>query len=133
MRQEGALKIYKSSAGSGKTFTLVKEFLKLCLPDPDRFRHVAAITFTNAAATEMKDRIIKALKDLANDNSPIMNALLISEGVSPEHIANARVLLEKILYNFSWFSVGTIDGFFHKIIRSFNKELELPSDFEINT
>ena len=52
------LRIYKSSAGSGKTYTLVKEFLRIALKSPDKFRHILAITFTNKAANEMKERII---------------------------------------------------------------------------
>src|ERR1035437_2256752 len=64
--------IYKSSAGSGKTFTLVKEYLALALNDtsepPSAYRRILAVTFTNKAAAEMKDRIIKALKELSMDD-----------------------------------------------------------------
>jgi ATP-dependent helicase/nuclease subunit A len=125
------LKIYKSSAGSGKTFTLVKEYLKLCLPNPDRFRYILAITFTNAAAAEMKDRILKTLAELAAGRGQIVKNILLQEGLSQESINNAALLLENILYNYSRFNISTIDSFFQKIIRSFNKELGLPSDFEI--
>ena len=63
--------VYKSSAGSGKTFTLVKEYLALALTDtqfpPQAYKHILAITFTNKAAAEMKERISKALKELAED------------------------------------------------------------------
>ncbi|MBM3435869.1 MAG: hypothetical protein FJY07_06610, partial [Bacteroidetes bacterium] len=57
--------VYKSSAGSGKTYTLVREYLKLVLPDPTKFHRILAITFTNKAAAEMKERILRKLKDLA--------------------------------------------------------------------
>lgn len=75
------LKIYKSSAGSGKTFTLVKEYLRIALTDADvnKFKHILAITFTNKAANEMKERIVKALRQ-------------ISEGTS-----KTNVLLEQLL------------------------------------
>ena len=56
--------VYKSSAGSGKTSTLVKEYLKIVLDNPAKFRNILAITFTNKAAAEMKERIITALSDL---------------------------------------------------------------------
>ena len=64
--------VYRSSAGSGKTFTLVKEYLVLALsdagPSPQSYRHILAVTFTNKAAAEMKERIIRALKDLAEED-----------------------------------------------------------------
>ena len=70
--QEKNFTIYKSSAGSGKTFTLVKEYLALALNDPSEqpqaYRHILAVTFTNKAAAEMKERIIKALKELAEED-----------------------------------------------------------------
>ncbi len=63
-------KIYSSSAGSGKTYTLTKEYLKLALQhdNPNYFRHILAITFTNDAASEMKERILLALKGFVNEN-----------------------------------------------------------------
>ncbi|MFP4065053.1 MAG: UvrD-helicase domain-containing protein, partial [Bacteroidales bacterium] len=57
--------VYKSSAGSGKTYTLVREYLKIVLNDPGAVRHILAITFTNAAAAEMKERIIDGLGQIA--------------------------------------------------------------------
>ena len=67
-------KIYSSSAGSGKTYTLTKEYLKLALrPDAkdDYFRHILAVTFTNAAANEMKNRILNRLADIAGTKGPL--------------------------------------------------------------
>ena len=57
--------IYRSSAGSGKTFTLVKEYLKIVLRNPQDYQHILAITFTNKATEEMKDRILKDLQKMA--------------------------------------------------------------------
>ena len=69
--------VYKSSAGSGKTFTLVKEYLALALNDasnpPQAYKHILAITFTNKAAAEMKERIIRALKELAEDDYTLIS------------------------------------------------------------
>lgn len=60
------LKIYKSSAGSGKTYTLVREYLRLAFRDPQKsYRAILAITFTNKAAAEMKSRIIEALEGIS--------------------------------------------------------------------
>jgi ATP-dependent helicase/nuclease subunit A len=125
------LTVYKSSAGSGKTFTLVKEYLRLCLEDPDRFRKVVAITFTNAAAAEMKERILQKLKDLSTGADKEFEELLIADGISERAIANAPVLLKKILYDYGHFNIGTIDSFFHRILRAFSKELGLPVGFDI--
>jgi len=69
--------IYRSSAGSGKTFTLTKAFLKLVLLDPSRYSEILAITFTNKAKDEMKTRIVDELTDLANGvNSQMRLAIL---------------------------------------------------------
>lgn len=125
------LTLYKSSAGSGKTFTLVKEYLRLCLEDPDRFKKVVAITFTNAAAAEMKERILQRLKSLSSGTDFAFEEILRQDGVSEQAIRNAPVLLEKILYNYSHFNIGTIDSFFHRILRAFSKELGLPMGFDI--
>lgn len=125
------LSLYKSSAGSGKTFTLVKEYLKLCLPKPDKFRNIVAITFTNAASAEMKERIISKLEGLAEGKEDGLKKILIEEGITPEQINNARIVLENILHNYSQFTVSTIDSFFHKMLRAFSKELDLPLDFEL--
>jgi ATP-dependent helicase len=68
-----SLDVYKSSAGSGKTTTLVNEYLKIALKNPHSFRHILAITFTNKAANEMKERVISVLKELSSKdikNSP---------------------------------------------------------------
>jgi ATP-dependent exoDNAse (exonuclease V) beta subunit len=63
---KGSFQVYKSSAGSGKTYTLVKEYLKIVLPQPDKMRQILAITFTNAAAAEMKSRILEELGNLSS-------------------------------------------------------------------
>src|SRR5688500_2646295 len=104
---ETALKLYKSSAGSGKTFTLVKEYLKICLPQPEKFSRIAAITFTNAAAAEMKERIVSKLEQLANNADKTYAEMLLQEGLSQSHINNAPKLLELILYNYADFNIST--------------------------
>ena len=133
-------KIYSASAGSGKTFTLVKEYLKICLTSkaPKKFVEILAITFTNKAASEMKERIITSLKAFSNpkaaDKTDLeMREIIASEtGLSNgELTTRAQAIFENILHNYSQFSIGTIDKFTHRIIRTFAQDLDLPANFEI--
>ena len=131
--------VYKSSAGSGKTFTLVKEYLKLALADKNNlskaYRSVLAITFTNKAASEMKWRIIKALKEISTDTNTMLSDLVAKElNIEPSDLkARAEIVLTDILHNYSDFSIGTIDSFTHRIIRTFALDLKLPINFQIET
>lgn len=129
--------VYKSSAGSGKTFTLVKEYIKLLLTDqqmpPQKYKHILAVTFTNKAAAEMKDRVVKALKELSENKSGVLIDVLKEEIALDREIisARAKAALSSILHNYSDFAIGTIDSFVHKIVRSFAFDLNIPMDFEI--
>ena len=134
--------VYKSSAGSGKTFTLVKEYLKLALSDknypPQSYRHILAVTFTNKAAGEMKERIITALKELSQNNktaagTSTLKNILLEELKIDEVTLQKRALyiLQAILHNYSDFAVGTIDSFVHKIVRTFAFDLKIPMNFEV--
>lgn len=133
-------KIYSASAGSGKTFTLVKEYLKICLTSksPKKFVEILAVTFTNKAAAEMKDRIISSLKSFSNpkiaeQTNLEMRALIVSEtGLTIHELTvRAQAVFENILHNYSQFSIGTIDKFTHRIIRTFAQDLDLPQNFEV--
>lgn len=123
--------IYRSSAGSGKTYTLVKEYLKLVLSDPENFRSTLAVTFTNKAAAEMKTRIVESLVKLSRGEDKILEENLKSEGVKKNISLEAANVLQKTLHQYSYFSVSTIDSFFHKIIRSFARELKLQLGYDI--
>lgn len=132
--------VYRSSAGSGKTFTLVKEYLKIALADenesPLKFRKILAITFTNKAAQEMKDRVIRALKELSapaqTQISPLAQLLIAELGLDPFKLQQrAENLLRAILHNYSDFAISTIDSFTHRIVRSFAYDLGLPMNFEV--
>lgn len=137
--QQANFIVYKSSAGSGKTFTLVKEYLKLALADKHNltkaYRSVLAITFTNKAASEMKSRIIKALKEISSGTNSMLTGLVAAELAVPatDLKARAEVVLTDILHNYSDFSIGTIDSFTHRIIRTFALDLKLPVNFQIET
>lgn len=133
-------KIYSASAGSGKTFTLVKEYLKVCLQakSHQKFISILAITFTNKAAAEMKARIIKSLKAfskpaLAGQTELDMMRLIVEEtGITKKILQDrAQRIFEAILHNYSQLSIGTIDKFTHRIIRTFAQDLSLPANFEV--
>ena len=140
--------VYKASAGSGKTYTLVKEYLKLVLANPLKYRHILAVTFTNKAAYEMKSRVVaylKLLSDVADKNVPekekeqirAKNSALIQDLSKATKLnetelsARANVVLHKILHNYSDFAISTIDSFVQKIIRTFAYDLKLSQNFEV--
>jgi ATP-dependent helicase/nuclease subunit A len=133
--------VYKSSAGSGKTFTLVKDYLKIALNDseypPKKYRTILAITFTNKAASEMKSRILSALKSLSifpfNNKAETLAGLLMDELNIDEKTLSKRSeqLFNHILHNYGNFSINTIDSFTHSVIRSFSFDMNLPVNFNI--
>jgi ATP-dependent helicase/nuclease subunit A len=127
------LKVIRASAGSGKTYTLAGEYLRLLFTESDYFRHILAVTFTNKATNEMKSRIIGELDLLAgNKESKQMQALMTSTGLSEIQLrSKASVILKKLLHRYSDFSVSTIDSFFQRIIRSFTRELGLQGTYSI--
>ena len=126
---------YKSSAGSGKTYTLVKEFLKIVFQsdNPKRYRNILAITFTNKAANEMKERVIENLKILSESiDSELMESYSEDFGLE-KHIIKQKAgkVLQSVLHNYSDLKISTIDKFTYKIIRAFSKDLNLSTDFDI--
>jgi len=127
------LTIYRSSAGAGKTHTLVCEYLKLALDHPDRFAQILAVTFTNKATQEMKQRILAYLHDLARGTpTPVAEALLQAKGWDKVVLQDrAQAVLSNILHQYTRFSVSTIDSFFQKVVRGFAHELGLQSSFRI--
>jgi len=131
--------VYKSSAGSGKTYTLVREYLSLILKQPEKYRHILAITFTNKAANEMKERVLDQLRIITNwmpgkpvlENS-MMHQLSVELKMEPsELIKNAARAQELILHEYGNFSLGTIDSFMHRVVRTFAHDLQLPVNFEV--
>ncbi|GAB3893552.1 UvrD-helicase domain-containing protein [Spirosoma agri] len=140
-------KIYSSSAGSGKTYTLTKEYLKLALRPTEQdgyFRHILAVTFTNAAANEMKNRILERLSDIAGGKElPLLNELVTElygiHAATDESFAIAKADLRRkadavfktILHHYADFSVTTIDSFTQRVVMAFTDELGLPYSFEV--
>ncbi len=127
------LHIYRSSAGSGKTHTLVSAYLRLALAHPARFQEILAVTFTNQATKEMKQRILIYLHSLAQgSDSPVATELLATYGwEKPVLQKRAQALLSNILHHYDQFTVSTIDSFFQTIIRGFAKELGIQPGFSI--
>lgn len=125
----GVLNIYKASAGSGKTYTLTEQYIKMLLDarshGKDYFRRVLAVTFTNKATDEMKSRIVKKLYEVSAAGETVTVA---DVELKPER---ARELLTSILHNYSFFRITTIDKFFQQIIRSFVKEIGLSGNYSI--
>lgn len=133
------LRIYKASAGSGKTFTLTLEYFKIIFSVPTEYRNILAVTFTNKATEEMKSRIIKELHKLAEGHpSNYSEELKRYFGIPEETLRNkASVLRTMLLHDYGRIAVTTIDRFFQRILKSFTKELgifpgynvELDSEF----
>ena len=139
MNQNSPFTVYTASAGSGKTFALVKAYLErlFTTPHPEGFKHILAITFTNKAVAEMKTRIIEGLIELTqyeegDELSAMQHELCAS--LNTKAIAlkkKATNILERILHNYAAFSVETIDSFNHRLLRTFSKDLGLQSNFEV--
>ncbi len=135
MQQPSTFQVYNASAGSGKTFTLVKEYLKVLLNSDDifSFQKILAITFTNKAAGEMKERVLSNLEDFADGKENDLFNIIINEIEvdKPTIQLRSKKILDAILQNYSAFSITTIDSFTHKIIKSFAYDLGLPLSFEV--
>ena len=123
-----ALDLYTASAGSGKTHTLTREYLRLALSsdDPNTFRHIQAVTFTNKATAEMKERITQELYGLAKspEDSPFFAELSQALRLDGEQLQRrAQGVLHALLLDYTSFRVRTIDSFFQEVVRSFAYEL----------
>ena len=129
------LKIVKASAGSGKTFLLVLEYLKLILTTRANYRQVLAITFTNKATAEMKERILKQLWIFARgDSSEYLDLLMEQTGKQESFLRQkAKSVLEHILFDFNRFYVSTIDRFTQRILKSFYREMKINPGLLVET
>jgi len=134
----GTIKIVKASAGSGKTYLLSYEYVSRVIKDPDVYKNILAVTFTNKATEEMKHRIIKEINDLANgiDKDGRLPAFLEElkkeTGFSSSQIRERAIIARtRILHDYSRFSVMTIDKFFQRIIHAFFRELGIDNDVNL--
>jgi len=129
------LLIYKASAGSGKTHMLTQEYLKLAFQNAEKYKNILAVTFTNKAADEMKERIIKELNTIYEKGSESDHYLAISE-TFPNYTElqikqMAFQIRSNILHNYSLFSVSTIDSFVQKVVRSFSYEIGVHGGYKV--
>lgn len=129
------LKIYRASAGSGKTYTLTGEYIHLLIKNPSDYHKILAVTFTNKATAEMRTRILENLYNLSNKKNKNPDHLkdLIEKQKLTENQVRARsaLILRLLLHDYSRFSVSTIDSFFQSIVRSFAREMGLPIGFRL--
>lgn len=127
--------VYSASAGSGKTYTLTREYLQLALGSDYKFayKHILAVTFTNKATGEMKSRIIKELAQLKEGKETSIGKEISTQlSISPEILkSRSEHVLSSILHNYSSFSISTIDSFFQKIVRNFTREAGIQTGYKI--
>ncbi len=131
------IKILKASAGSGKTYNLALEYIRLLLVSerPDAYRHVLAVTFTNKATDEMKRRILQELYTLSvsPEGSRYFDSLVPSVVPSADELRRrASVQLSGILHDYSAFAVSTIDRFFQQTLRAFSREIGQFSPYQVH-
>jgi ATP-dependent exoDNAse (exonuclease V) beta subunit len=128
--------VYKASAGSGKTFTLAKEYIKLLILNPDDYKHILAVTFTNKATAEMKERILSQLYGIAKglkESDSYLKIICNELHISPEHVrTQADIALRKLTHDYSNLWVVTIDSFFQSVMRNMAKELDLGTRMNIS-
>lgn len=143
------LEIFKASAGSGKTHQLALRYISFLLgrrineqgdiqlytkSERKLHREILAITFTNKATEEMKERIVYELYCLSDVSrkSKLRDDLLKMTRVSSEQLAEAaNDALTSLLYDFGEMQISTIDAFFQKILRSFAYEADLGGNYEL--
>lgn len=130
------LTVYKASAGSGKTFTLATEYMTMVINNPMAYRNILAVTFTNKATEEMKQRILSQLygiaKGLKESNGYFEKVHEALPHLSEKQIRdNAACALKLLIHNYSYFRVETIDSFFQSVFRNLARELNLTANLRI--
>lgn len=129
------LLVYKASAGSGKTFTLAVEYIKLLILNPRAYRQILAVTFTNKATAEMKERILSQLYGIQisdKDSEAYLNRIKEETRKTEQEIREAAgITLGFMLHDYSRFRVETIDSFFQSVMRNLARELELSPNLNI--
>ena len=130
------LTVYKASAGSGKTFTLAREYMTLVIANPASYRTILAVTFTNKATEEMKMRILGKLYEIAHGlpeaNDYVNQIQQALPYLSSKQIQkNAESALHLLIHNYNYFRVMTIDTFFQSVLRNLARELDLTANLRI--
>ena len=129
------LTVYKASAGSGKTFTLATEYIKLVVENPQSYRNILAVTFTNKATEEMKMRILSQLYGIWKqlpDSEKYLQVICEKTGLDEAFVSErAGMALSNLLHNYNYFRVETIDTFFQRVLRNLARELDLTANLRI--
>lgn len=129
------LLVYKASAGSGKTFTLAVEYIKLLIQNPRAYQQILAVTFTNKATSEMKERILSQLYGIwqkDNDSKAYLDKICIELSLNEAQVSEAAgKALNYMIHDYSRFRVETIDSFFQSVMRNLARELELSPNLNI--
>ena len=129
------LTVYKASAGSGKTFTLATEYIRLLVENPQSYRNILAVTFTNKATEEMKMRILCQLYGIWKklpESDNYLNNIKQKTGLAPNVISErAGIALNNLTHNYNYFRVETIDTFFQSVLRNMARELDLTTNLRI--
>ena len=129
------LLVYKASAGSGKTFTLATEYIQLLIKNPRAYREILAVTFTNKATAEMKERILGQLNGIAiqdTHSDGYLRVIKEKTGFDEDLIRErAKEALNFIIHDYNRFRIVTIDSFFQSIIKNLSRELNLGANLNI--
>lgn len=140
------VQVYTASAGSGKTYTIAREYLRLALSEAGAYRHIQAVTFTNKATEEMKERILRELNKIVKGQEPSMAEEILQDlhpktwkKLSTQEQESKRTELQKraerclraMLLDYGSFLISTIDAFFQEVLRSFARDLNLQGGFRL--
>lgn len=129
------LTVYKASAGSGKTFTLTVEYIKMLIANPSCYKSILAVTFTNKATEEMKSRILSQLYGIWKrlpDSRSYTDKICADMGIGENMVATrAGTALIQMLHNYNYFRIETIDSFFQSVLRNLARELDLTANLRI--
>lgn len=135
MNSSSELLVYKASAGSGKTFTLAIEYIKLLIKNPRAYQQILAVTFTNKATAEMKERILSQLYGIwtsDKDSEAYLENVCKGLSMSEDDVRKAAgVALNYMIHDYNRFRVETIDSFFQSVMRNLARELELSPGLNI--
>lgn len=137
--ESARIAVYSASAGAGKTFRLAVEYGAAALArpdDPGAFRRILGLTFTNKAAHEMNDRVLRTLQKAVELDDPLADPIakeiaLLLDVDAAELRRRAAAVLSEVLHDYGAVSLGTLDQFTHRLVRTFAIELGLPSQFEV--
>jgi ATP-dependent exoDNAse (exonuclease V) beta subunit len=135
-------KVLHSSAGAGKTHALVKHYLLLSLhgPDPSAYSHILALTFTNKAAAEMRERVLVYLEALASEKpmdgakADVRDSVMAEAGITAEELhRRAKAMLTHMLHHWSQVAISTIDAFTRRVVMPFSRDLQLDHELRMTT